>query len=229
VSDTSKPGQNNPSPNAGISNALQPGILMIPRRPTNLFYNVSTPTEWVAEYNCLYRSYWGRDLTYEEILDKESDVLVVYLLLGENDPWMFHQPNLRAYDGTHMLLGDLIDRTLEKYNQLYTLPIQSPTQDELGRRIADRMAYNQSSVTASYVPGQAITLHVAQAATIPVTGLQTTDAEQYGGQPIAYISLSAGQTITLPLAANPTPGPSSSSLPAPSPGGTTNVYLPFMQ
>ena len=91
VADTSVPGYDNPSPNAGIYNPLQPQILMIPRRPTNLFFNVSTPDQWVAEYNDIYRSFWGRDLTYAEILDNESDVLAQYLLKGENDPWMFHQ------------------------------------------------------------------------------------------------------------------------------------------
>ena len=49
---------------------------MIPRRPTNLFYNVSTPDQWVTEYNDIYRSFWGRDLSYAEILDNESDVLL---------------------------------------------------------------------------------------------------------------------------------------------------------
>ena len=75
VGDTSVQGYDNPSPNAGIYNPLQPQILMIPRRPTNLFYNVSTPDQWVAEYNDIYRSFWGRDLSYAEILDHESDVL----------------------------------------------------------------------------------------------------------------------------------------------------------
>ena len=120
VSDTSQPGQDNPSPNAGIYNAHQPQILEIPRRPVNLYYNVSTPAEWLAEYNDLYRSFWGRDLTYDEILGHESDVLAQYLLRGENDPWMFHQPNLRLYDGGRSLLGDLLDRTFSKYSGYVT-------------------------------------------------------------------------------------------------------------
>ncbi|MBK9714185.1 MAG: hypothetical protein IPO81_23200 [Kouleothrix sp.] len=199
VSDTSHPEQGTPTPNAGTYNQLQPGILMIPRRPDNLFYNVSTPAEWVAEYNCLYSGFWGRNLAYSEILDKESDMFLQYLLRGEIYPWMFHQPNLRAYDGSHTLLGDLLDRTLAKYDQLFNLPIQSPTMDELGRRVAARMGYNQAGVTASIVPGQSITLHAQQGATVPVTGLCGSGAEIYGGQSIAHISLTAGQSITLPL------------------------------
>jgi peptidoglycan/xylan/chitin deacetylase (PgdA/CDA1 family) len=117
VSDTSIAGEDNPSPNAGIYNALQSAILEIPRIPTNLDYDVSDPTQWMAEYNNLYRSFWGRDLAYNEILDKESDVLVQYLLLGMNDPWMFHQPNLHFFSSGHSLLTDLLDATFTKYGR----------------------------------------------------------------------------------------------------------------
>ena len=61
--------------------------------------------EWTAEYNCIYgpkgTNFWGRDLTYQEILNNISDTWVSYLLNGDLNPLMFHQPNTRAYDGTH--------------------------------------------------------------------------------------------------------------------------------
>ena len=199
VSDTSLPGYNNPSPNAGIYNTLEPEILMLPRYPNNLFYNVSAPDEWVAEYNCLYSGFWGRNLTYQEILGKESQFLVTYMLKGDLDPWMFHQPNLRAYDGTHTLLSDLLDLTLQKYAQYYTLPIISPTMDSLGQNVANWMQYNNAGVTASLIPGVSITIAAQKGALVPVTGLNTAGAEIYGGQPISYINLTAGQSVTLPL------------------------------
>jgi len=86
VSDTSVAGQDNPSPNAGIWNAFVPGILEIPRYPTDLDYDVSTPDEWTAADN-------DRDMktqTYDQIVSVESRNLVGYLLKGANDPWMFH-------------------------------------------------------------------------------------------------------------------------------------------
>jgi hypothetical protein len=201
VTDTSKAGYNNPSPNAGIYNSYQPQILMIPRHPNNLFYNVSTPAAWVAEYNCIYNSFWGRNLSYQEILDLESQTLLTYMLKGELDPWMFHQPNLRAYDGTHSLLGDLLSLTLQKYQQYYNLPIVSPTMDQLGMTMAQRMQYNLAGVTASLnAGGTTITITAQKAARVPVTGLVTLGAsssESYGGQTISYINLAAGQSVTL--------------------------------
>jgi hypothetical protein len=200
VTDSSMSGYDNPSPNTGIYNTFRSEILMIPRRPTNLYYNVSTPQGWVAEYNCIYQDHWEGPLTYAQILDAESQTLLAYLLKGDIDPWMFHQSNLRAYDGTHTLLGDLLDLTLQKYSTYYNLPIVNKTMDALGRTVADRMQYNAAGVSASIVPGVSITLTAQKAATVPVTGLTSTGCEVYGGQDISYITLAAGQSVTLPLA-----------------------------
>jgi hypothetical protein len=181
-----------------MNNGVQPSIFMIPRRANNLFYNVTNPSQWRAEYNALYRGYWGRDLTYAEILDKESDVLLMYLLKGENDPWMFHQSNLRAYDGTHSLLSDLLDRTMAKYKARYNLPWVSPTMSELGEEVALRTRLVTAGVTVTYGNGT-ITLTAQQDATVPVTGLRTSNATLYGGQYTSFVPLRAGQSVTLPL------------------------------
>lgn len=200
VSDTSRPGEDNPTPNAGSYNALAPGILQVPRRPNNLFYNVTTPHEWASEYNFLYRGYWGRDLSYAEILDRESDVLLQYMLRSEIDPWMFHQTNLRAYDGTRTLLTDLLDRTIEKYAALTTLPLVSPSMDRVGASVAARMTFDRCGVAAVITPGYAITLRTTGACTVPVTGLSTgRDRELYGGQPISRVAMRAGQTVNISL------------------------------
>ncbi len=221
VSDTSLAGYNNPSPNAGAYNSLQPQILQIPRHPTNLYFNVSQPSEWTAEYNCLYHSFWGQDLTYAQILDKESSMLLSYLLKGDLDPLMFHQSNLRAYDGTHSLLGDLLDATLAKYSALLTLPLVSPSMDLLGQQMAQRMAYNAAGVTATIVPGQSITLQAQRATTVPVTGLIASGSETYGGQSIAHLTLAANTPLTLPLNGQWAPPTVTSLSPASGPAGIT--------
>ena len=170
----------------------------------NLFYNVTTPSEWTSEYNFLYRNYWGRDLSYGEILDKESDVLLQYLLRGEVDPWMFHQSNLRAYDGVHTLLGDLLDRTLEKYGAIYVLPVRSLTLAGLGEWTANRMRYNAAGIVASIKPDQGtLTITAAESAVVPVTGLCSGASETYGGQCISHVSLNPGQTVTYSVATTP--------------------------
>jgi len=203
VSDTSRGGTNtNPSPNAGTYNALQPEILQIPRRPNNLYFNVSTPQEWLAEDNCLYPAgAFGHVDTYDQLLERESDVLLTYLVKGDIDPWMFHQANLRAYDGTRSLLSDLLDRTLAKYGRSFTLPLLSPTMDDLAGRMARRMERNAAGVTAvlelNSTGASSVTVSAPSPATAALTGVATPQAEIYGGQPIASVPLSAGQQVTL--------------------------------
>jgi len=210
ISDTSWTGWNNPSPNTGIYSTLQPGLLIIPRHPTNLFYNLSTPVEWVSEYNCYYGPngtcadgqwrYWDHDLSYSEILDKESDMMLLYLLRWDVDPLMFHQTNLKAYTSGKTLMTDLIDATLAKYQALINLPIYNPSHSEVGVIMSNRMKFNASGITGTLTPCSGITLKTVNAARIPLTGVAYgSGQETYGGQPISYINMSAGQTIAVPL------------------------------
>jgi hypothetical protein len=206
LSDTSQPGWKSPSPNTGIVSTIEPSILIIPRYPTNLFYNVSTPEEWTSEYNHFYAPgglfpAWDRALTYEEILDKESEMWLRYLLKYDVNPVMFHQTNLRAYppDGARSLLGDLINITLAKYNALYALPILSPRQHEIGVMMSKRMAYNNSGIGGKIVfsgGNNTITLRAANAVSAPLTGIKYGSTfESYGGQVISTIPLNANISV----------------------------------
>jgi hypothetical protein len=197
VTDTSIAYHRAPSPNVGIPNWHVPGILMIPRHANNLFYNVSTPAQWEAEYNFIYNSYWGRNLTYSEIIDDQSDLLLRAILKGDVSPQMFHQPNLRDYNGQgNTLLGDLLDAVADKYEYYYNFPFLSPTQDELGETLQWRMDLNDSRATTLRNADGSITVTAANRTAVPVTGMKTPDAEFYANQWITYVTLSAGETKT---------------------------------
>jgi hypothetical protein len=195
----------NPSPNVGIVNTINSGLYMVPRHANNLFFNVADPDGWAAEYQCIYTGQAPYSAyTYQQIRDNISDSFVVNMLKGDMDPQMFHQPNLVAYDGTHSLLSDLVDETFSAYASLYKLPVLSPTLQELAASMQARNTYNQSGVTASLVGNTSISIMIPSgaplsSATIPVTGLNSTGAEVYGGQNISHIQVNVGQTVTLPL------------------------------
>jgi hypothetical protein len=187
-------------PNTGLPNPLQPGLLMVPRIANNLYADVSTPAEWIDYYDTLQG---GGARTVDQILDTESDTLVGYLLDGNLDPWMFHQANLRLYDGTHALLTDLLDRTIAKYAALRALPVMSPTMEETGQRMLERAQRERAGVTATIHPGQSITLQATAAARVPVTGAAGDGAESYGALVITRADVPGGGAITIPLAAGP--------------------------
>ncbi|WP_232428257.1 hypothetical protein [Burkholderia ubonensis] len=204
-----------PAFNAGKYNCVNQGIFEVPRYATALFYNVSQPAEWVAEYNYFYGANgidptrWGYDLTYAQVIDKVSDQLVVYLLTFDNRPMMFHQSNLRAYSGTSTLLGDLLNATFKKYNTYYkNLPIQSPYLSTIGTLANQRMVYNSSNVAATLTPGKSIVVSASrsdgQSVAVPVTGVTFgSSTETYGGQRISNLTLLPATAYTTQI----TPAP----------------------
>jgi hypothetical protein len=203
VSNTSVPGQKNPSPNAGMYNAHVPGVLEIPRIPTELYVNSSLPDEWIAQYRALRAN---QSATYGSILATESDALFRRLMRGENDPWMFHQANIRDIGGGHSLLSDLLDAVFDKYVAASTFPLLSPTMDQLAVEVAARMKLDASGVQATILPGRKLAISVKNAATVPVTGLCTPGAENYGGRTISHVSLGDEAKVTFSLGScNPPP------------------------
>jgi PASTA domain len=212
VSNTSIPSQANPTPNTGYASS-NAGVFVIPRRANNLFFNVATPEDWTAEYNCLYgpngtlrradgSPWFDQNLTYNQILDFISNELIAYLLRGELDPWMFHQPNLAKFtkaDGSvHTLLGDLLDRTFEKYASYMTFPITSPSIETIGARMKDRTTIRNTPGIEATIKSEAIVLTSPVDVTIPVTGLKN-GAELYANQWISWVPLAADTPVTLPL------------------------------
>lgn len=204
------------SPNTGYYSSLEsanPQILIIPRYPTNLFYNVSTPDEWTSEYNSFYATLppaqggIGTTSTYSDILNRESEVLLRYMLKYGVNSWMFHQSNLRAYStGNNSLLSDLLDAVISKYKAMYTLPIQSPSQVEIGQIMQARMAYNtaiSAGLTGRVVRGAVgssmeLKNSSSLAASVPVTGVNVSGIS-YGGQWISTIPLAVGAITTVAL------------------------------
>jgi hypothetical protein len=205
IDDTSQPGWNNPAPNVGFFAQFAPNLLIIPRHPTNIFYNVATQAQVVDEYNFYYApggkwAFWPAPRTYAQIIDSESDNVLAYMLQGDWDPIMFHSSNWRAYDGVHSVLGDLFTAVFAKYKALYNIPVQSPSMHALGLSVAQWMTYKNSGATAVLNPCSSIQVTSPKAATIPITGVTYgTGSEVYGGQTTSYVPVTANATVTVPL------------------------------
>jgi peptidoglycan/xylan/chitin deacetylase (PgdA/CDA1 family) len=206
ISDWSYPSGRNPRFNTGIRNALQPRILEIPRYPTNVFYNTTTPDELLAEFRALHPDFCRLfpsycPLTYRSFLDFESATLLGRLFTYDIDPLMFHQSNLREYQSGHTLLGDLLVTVIAQYEALAVLPIRTLSMEQIGRQMELRAAYDAAGVVGVLVPGQSVTLEATSgAARMPVTGLRYgRDVDVYGPEVTSYITLSRGARVTLPL------------------------------
>ena len=210
ISDAARPGGGNPAFNVGFRVASDRRIYVVPRHATDLFYDDSTPEEWVDEFNHVYgpggtlcetTTCFAAPLTYAEILDHESDTLLHHLLVGDNDPLMFHTPNTHAYDSTHSLLVDLLDATLAKYDALTTTAIASPTFRQVGLAQQERGNFDSAAVRATVSADHRVTVYARRGAVVPVTGVRGADAvRDVTGSPVSRLSLAAGQSVTVDAA-----------------------------
>ncbi len=216
VSDTSitaalRPGNpgTNPAFNVGRYNPINPRLYHLPRHPTSIFYDVSTPETESDEYNTIYRSYYGRDLSYDEILDKDSEFGLFYLLQGDIDPLMFHQANLRRYNpgatAARSIYGDWVDAVFAKYLAFFDAPILTLSQVQIGDAMQARGKFDACGLTATIVEGattRSLELRATGGCTVPVTGLSAAaygQVQNYAGEPTTSLAVGVGQVRTIPL------------------------------
>ncbi|MEZ5355825.1 MAG: hypothetical protein R2762_24590 [Bryobacteraceae bacterium] len=216
VGDMSRPEHVPAIANTGIRSTVDTRILIIPRRATNIFYNTTTPNvgangSETDEYNFLYgpsgifrlsngAPFFDTAQTYAQVIDRESDALVTYMLRGELYPSMFHQSNFDSYNGGHSLFTDLMDATFAKFAKMTNLPISSLAQTTIGSMLVDRSNYLAAGVAATYTPGVGITVQAQKSAYVPFTGVCSTGCVTYGGQKQSRVLVSAGRTVTLAVA-----------------------------
>ncbi|GGQ99379.1 Agd3-related carbohydrate deacetylase [Deinococcus ruber] len=184
----------------GVTHPLNSGIFLVPRWPTNIFYDVTTPDESAAAYNSVYGPtgtfpFWDHNLSFSEILDKESDIGLSHWLSGTAFPHYMHQPNLRQYAPGHSLAYDWEAATLKKYASYSTLPLNTLRWDDLGAYVKDHTSYMKSGTTGSWNR----LLHIAtiksgSGGAAYLTGGIGGTLSLYAGKTISRVQLGAGQT-----------------------------------
>jgi hypothetical protein len=190
-------------------------LVLLPRYPTAVFYNVTNPTELVSEYNYIFNGSYLEDgldpcsapeaicepRSYDEILEAEADVTLRHMLAFEPFPHYFHQSNLHVYDdGGSILQFDWLERVLTTYERWLDLPIQSPRFDELAD-IAWNTVLARELAPAGVLDASTgiVTVVASGSVEIEVTGV--SGGAEYGGQSIARVAAGPeGVTLTLDAA-----------------------------
>lgn len=214
VSDTSVGNYLPQLPNEGVRSPLEPRMLFIPRRATSLYYNTTSGRTGVAgslpdEYNFFYgpngifklngQPWFNTTQTYAQIIDRESEFILNYMLRYEIYPTMYHQSNFANYQSGKSLFSDLMDSVLTKYGRVMNVPVSSLTQTEIGQWLERRMAYNQAQIKAVLYPNSRIQIQSNTAVSVPITGVCKGGCETYGTQRISYVNTKAGATVMVTL------------------------------
>jgi len=198
------------------------GMVVMPRWATTIYYNCDTPDCTLQEW--IKTSAGAGDFT--ALLNDARATNVRHLLGLHQDPFMFHQANMRQIDrpsftvgdqtGTLSLLQIWVETVLQELMRLTTWPVTTLKHDDVAIQFNQRMARDQCNygLTWNYnTAGNAVTSVTVTAnnnkcsAPIPVTlpsaGVSvsggTATTEKLGNDtPIVWVTLN-GSPVTLSL------------------------------
>ena len=182
------------------------GLYIIPRHSTVIYYNVSRPIELASEYNFIYHSHFGRDSTFEEIIEREVDRVSRYLLNYEPSPYMFHQANLRTFPwkgSRHTLLGIWMEEIIEELRKFHRLPILSLKMDKLVEHFKMRTDLEKCKVESKILVQNNLYKKVFVSnpdhCKVPFTTIarevKNTEIERYGPDRTFYIKSTSKEII----------------------------------
>ncbi|WP_407542893.1 hypothetical protein Q0M94_24765 (plasmid) [Deinococcus radiomollis] len=191
--------------NCGLTHPLNANLFLVPRWPTNVFYDVTDPTQATAAYNSVYgpggtAPYWDHALNYSEFLDKETDIALSHLLSGGAYPHYMHQDNARQYAAGRSLAYDWEAALLAKYSAYSTLPLKTLRWDDLGAYMKARTSFMKSGLSGSWDrSANSVSLRSARGGSGYVTGAVLGSSEVYNGRTISAFTAGAGQVISAPV------------------------------
>ena len=207
ATDTSRPNQN-------IIQRIDafPEVGMLPRFPTQIYYNTTTPLENTSEYNYIFNGRHiedGRDpcnipgaictpRTYEEILASEAEVTFNHMMNYQPFPHYFHQTNLAySQDIKHgSLLFDWLYSVIEYYEERLILPVMTPTFVEVAAFAAQRLERQEAEISAVMdLSTDTVRVTSNRPATIYMTGI--AGGQLYGGQYQTRVNVDTVQVLSI--------------------------------
>lgn len=183
--------------------------LMLPRWPTNIFFNVMNPPQLEDEYNYLYNERFvntGQNpceipgatcspRNYTEILVAEADTALRHMLTFNKWPHFFHQANLARYDESgHTLQFDWLDIVFTEYERLFNLPVKNYPYYLIGDYTQESLNTKSATIQAMWdrTTNQVILSADKAVPNLLVTGLSGGDL--YGGQYIGRVTVNTNST-----------------------------------
>jgi hypothetical protein len=201
--DASRANQNLEQYISQVDDGSEQDRILLPRWPTNIFYNVHKPDLLVDEYNYIFYERFvnnGQDpctipgaictpRDYARILAAESDTTLRHMLSFRKWAHYFHQTNLADYGGGATLQFDWLDAVFDEYEKLISLPVGNYPYFRLGDMTQESLIARSASIQATWdrATNQVTLSADKEVPNLLVTGLQ--GGGLYGGQFISEINV----------------------------------------
>ena len=183
-------------------------ILLLPRYPTQVYVNVTTPETLVDEYNYIYNeSYIERGIdpclelaaickpkTYAEVIEFEADITLRHMLSFKAWPHFFHISNLMDYKEGNTLQFDWLNAVAAEYNKYINLPVKNLDYYTIGENTKDKLAAKAANVKGVWNRDtNTVTITADGYVNALVTGVD--NGEVYGGQRILKTEVGTTETV----------------------------------
>lgn len=191
-----------------------PGIYVLPRWATEIFYDASLPVHIENLYNFVYNKTYFTALNFTTIVDLDTNNALLHLLNYRQDPFMMHQANMRVFNlpgwGQTTLLSYWTDVLVNKLMLQSSFPVLSHSHDDLATRLQAREARDACDFDGFLVvdanTNNVLGVHASTAGTCEyaISGLSATATdsvtnENYGLEKTVWIDMTPGNTIDLPI------------------------------
>jgi hypothetical protein len=200
--------------NCGIWHPLDSSLFLIPVRPNNVAFYVTTPDEETSFFNLFYGPgglfpTFSQNLNYPQILDYNSEVAFFNLITGAVYADYFHQGNLRQYAPGKNLMFDWMNALMERYSRYYSIPVRNliwstgfnsistyvqARTSHAGMAPRIQAIWDRSASTTGRVT---VTAPSNQGGWVFLTGAQVGFQHTYGGDNISGLYLNPGQSLAL--------------------------------
>jgi hypothetical protein len=192
--------------NCGIVHPLEPSLTIVPDWPTNIAYFSTNPAEETYFYNLYYGPNgrfpaWPKNLTYDEVVNVETDQALSHVATGSIYTHTFHATNVHDYGSGRTLLTDWADALMAKYTSYYSVPLLSPGWPAIATYATGRNAHFAAlgaGVDAVYDRARdRITVTAPVAGTVTVSGAQGPGFVEYGDETSGPVTLEANTPVIL--------------------------------
>lgn len=226
--DASKPYPQNPSSTTGAQwpagkSFLDGPARVIPRYPTNVYYNVATQAQLLDEFNYLYlppalggvcvntavTTCLAAPATWADVVQGESARIFGHMMGNDPRPHYFHQTNIAETGAAGGgVLYPILDATLADYGRYFAAnaPIVQLSHSAIADLLARQDAWAAGSrAVSAYIQGDQVTIVNGGAAiALPLSGTEVGDL--YGGTRSGWATAPNGTSTH--TAANAWPGTS---------------------
>ncbi len=203
ASDSSQVNQNVEQYISQVDDGSNTDRILLPRYPTNIFYNVTDPVQLTDEYNYIFYERFvnnGQDpctiagaicspRSYEEILAAEADTALRHMMSFKKWAHYFHQSNAVDYGNGNTLIFDWLNAVFTEYEKLFKLPVKNLPYFRLGDMTQERLIAKSAAIQAIW-DRTTNTVTISADRFVPnllVTGIE--DGDLYGGQYIRELDV----------------------------------------